>query len=214
MLSRNGGLYTLDELRRILGDRGLETKRAYGDYVVDVPASGDTFTLVVHSEKTGTDLTKVGSKNVSKPHRIAAGGLTFQDDSVLLVRYRDNNGGTFLGGPGGALEDNENVVQAIIRETKEETGITVQPQKVVVIEDLMCSRFKMSKVWMICEVVDGVIRRTEGAEEEGIIDAGWFTRTELDGEVVYPLPLLQYDWSRLRSDAWQVECLPSRRASF
>lgn len=151
---------------------------------------------------------------MSKPHRIAAGGLTFQDDSVLLVRYRDNNGGTYLVGPGGALEDNENIVQAIIRETKEETEITVQPQKVVVIEDLMCSRFKMSKVWMICEVVDGVIRRTKGADKEGIIDAGWFTRTQLDGEVVYPLLLLQYDLSELQNDAWQVECLPSRRAGF
>ena len=151
---------------------------------------------------------------MSKPHRIAAGGLTFQGDSVLLVRYRDNNGGTFLVGPGGALEDNENIVQAIIRETQEETGITVRPQKVIAIEDLMCSRFKMSKTWMTCEVVDGAVRRTEGADKEGIIDAAWFTRDQLDGEVVYPLPLLQYDWNRLRSDAWQVECLPSRRAGF
>jgi 8-oxo-dGTP diphosphatase len=151
---------------------------------------------------------------MSRPHRIAAGALTFQDDSVLLVRYRDGSGGTYLVGPGGALDDDENVVQAIIRETREETGITVSPQKVVVIEDLLCSRFKMCKVWMVCQVVDGVIRRTEGADREGIVDAGWFTRAELDGEVVYPLPLLQYDWNRLRSDSWQVECLPSRRAGF
>jgi len=149
-----------------------------------------------------------------KPHRIAAGALTFHDDSVLLVRYRDNSGGTYLVGPGGALHDNENVVQAIIRETKEETGIAVRPQKVVVIEDLVCSRFKMCKAWMICQVVDGVARRTEGAEKEGIVDAGWFTRPQLDDEVVYPLPLLQDDWNRLRSDAWQAECLPSRRAGF
>ncbi len=47
-------LYTLDELRGILGDRGLEIKRAYGEYDVDVPASEHTFMLVVHSEKSGT----------------------------------------------------------------------------------------------------------------------------------------------------------------
>ena len=151
---------------------------------------------------------------MSKPHRIAAGGLTFKDDSVLLVRYRDNSGGTYLVGPGGALEDDENVVHAIIRETKEETGITVQPQIVVVIEDLMCSRFKMSKVWMICEVVDGVIRRTEGAEKEGIIEVGWFTRERLAGEVVFPPTLIQHDWSQLQGDGWRVECLPSRKAGF
>ena len=47
-------LYTLHELRRILEDRGLQIKRAYGDYDVDAPASDDTFTLVVHSQKSGT----------------------------------------------------------------------------------------------------------------------------------------------------------------
>jgi 2-polyprenyl-3-methyl-5-hydroxy-6-metoxy-1,4-benzoquinol methylase len=45
-------LYTLDELRGILRDRGLAIKQAYGDYDEDVSASEDTFTLVVHSEKS------------------------------------------------------------------------------------------------------------------------------------------------------------------
>ena len=151
---------------------------------------------------------------MSKPHRIAAGGLTFKDNTVLLVRYRDSHGGTYLVGPGGALEDEENVVQAIVRETKEETGLTVQPIMVVAIEDLMCSGFKMSKIWMTCEVVSGRISNTGGAKKEGIIQAGWFTREWLAGEVVFPPPLMQHDWSQLQGDGWKVECLPSRKASF
>jgi 8-oxo-dGTP diphosphatase len=151
---------------------------------------------------------------MGKPHRIAAGGLTFKDNAVLLVRYRHSNGETYLVGPGGALKDEENIVQAIVRETKEETGITVQPKTVIAIEDLLCSRFKMSKVWMICEVLDGQIRKTEGAKKEGIIEVGWFTREKLAGEVVYPALLMQYDWSELQGDRWKVECLPSREASF
>lgn len=151
---------------------------------------------------------------MSKPHRIAAGGLTFKDDAVLLVRYRDSNDGTFLVGPGGALEGDENVVQAIVRETKEETGITVQPRMVVAIEDLVCSRFKMSKVWMTCEVVTGQISNTEEARKEGIIAVGWFTRRQLAGEIVFPSTLVQHDWSRFQGDRWRVECLPSRKADF
>ena len=66
---------------------------------------------------------------MSKPHRIAAGGLIFRDEAILLVRYCDADGGTYLVGPGGGLEEDENVVQAIVREVEEETGITVRPQK-------------------------------------------------------------------------------------
>lgn len=151
---------------------------------------------------------------MSKPHRIAAGGLTFKDNAVLLVRYRDGKGGTYLVGPGGALKDEENVVQAIIRETKEETGIIVQPKRVIAIEDLLSSRFKMSKVWMACEVANGQICNTEEARKEGIIEAGWFTKERIAGEVVFPALLMQYDWNRFQDDGWKVECLPSRKANF
>lgn len=151
-----------------------------------------------------------------KPHRIAAGGLIFKGDAVLLVRYRDDttNEGTFLVGPGGGLEDDENVVQAIIRETKEETGVTVEPKRVVAIEDLQSTRVKMIKVWMVCEVVEGEVHKTGEAEEEGIIEAAWFTRDQLASEVVYPPPLMQHDWEQFWAETWQVECLPSRQAIF
>ena len=59
----------------------------------------------------------VGCEDMNRPHRIAAGGLIFKSDMVLLVRYRDANGGTYLVGPGGKLKDDENVAQAIVRET-------------------------------------------------------------------------------------------------
>jgi ADP-ribose pyrophosphatase YjhB (NUDIX family) len=152
---------------------------------------------------------------MSKPHRIAAGGIIFKGNTVLLVRYRDSdNSGTYLVGPGGALEDNENVVQAIIRETKEETGITVKPKRVVAIEDLICHRFKMIKVWMVCEIVEGEIHKTEGAEKEKIIEAAWFTRDQLASEMVYPPFLMQHDWEEFRTETWHVECLLSREVSF
>jgi len=151
---------------------------------------------------------------MSKRHRIAAGGLIFKGDAILLVRYRDGDGGTYLVGPGGALRDHENVIQAIAREVQEETGVTVQPERVVIIEDLLCSRFKMSKVWMTCQVVEGEVCRTDEAQKEGIIEAAWFTRNQLTGEVVFPHPLVEYDWDQLRSESWQALCLPNRKAGF
>lgn len=148
-----------------------------------------------------------------KPHRIAGGGIILRRDSILLVRYGAGPD-SYLVGPGGAVREEENVEQAIVRETMEETGISVKPRKVLWIEDLRCSRYKMSKTWMLCEVIDGDVTTTAGARAEGITEAGWFSREDLANEVVFPPPLLRTDWSELRSRTWETLCLPSRVASF
>lgn len=92
---------------------------------------------------------------MTRPHRIAAGGIIIRDGAILLVRYRDSDESTYLVGPGGGLEEAENAIEAIIRETMEETAVTVRPSKVIAIEDLRCSRFKMCKIWMLCEATSG-----------------------------------------------------------
>jgi 8-oxo-dGTP pyrophosphatase MutT (NUDIX family) len=151
---------------------------------------------------------------MSKPQRIAAGGFIFKGDRVLLVRYPDQDGGTYLVGPGGGLEQDENVIQAIVREVQEETAITVAPRGLVAIEDLLTSRYKMIKVWMVCDYVAGEVCATQAAKEEGIIEAGWFTKEELASKVVYPSPLMQHDWEEFRAEEWQVEILPTREVRF
>ena len=148
------------------------------------------------------------------PHRIAAGGIVLKDDAILLVRYGTTGGGSYLVGPGGALDSGENAVQAIIRETREETGVMVRPRRVLWIEDLQCSRFKMCKIWMLCDAVSGDIMPTDAARAEGISEVGWFNKGQLENEVVYPPPIMQYDWDEFRSDHWEAQCLPSRIASF
>ena len=148
------------------------------------------------------------------PHRIAAGGIILKDDAILLVRYGTTGSGSFLVGPGGALDWGENAVQAIIRETLEETGVIVRPRRVLWIEDLQCSRFKMCKTWMLCDIVSGDVMPTAGARAEGITEAGWFKKGQLGNEVVYPPPIMHHDWDAFRSDNWEAQCLPSRITNF
>jgi ADP-ribose pyrophosphatase YjhB (NUDIX family) len=147
------------------------------------------------------------------PHRIAAGGVIFQGESVLLARYaRESGDGTYLAGPGGGLEDDENIIQAVVREVREETGLTVAPGRLIAIEEIIFPQYKMQKAWLLCEVVEGELRRTEEAEREGILEAAWFPRNRLAGEVVYPRFLQSEDWRDIRSGALPVWLPPPRRA--
>ena len=146
------------------------------------------------------------------PRRIAAGALTFHNDCVLLVRYPRGEGESFLVGPGGGVEDSENLLEAVVRETEEETGLRVAPRTVVAIEDLLCPSFKMVKIWFACDLVGGQLAQTAAAAKEGISLAAWYRREELEHEAVYPPILLEHSWSDLRSDLWRTLCLPCRTA--
>ena len=122
-----------------------------------------------------------------RPHRIAAGAIVIRDDRILLVRYRDATGGTYLVAPGGGVLDDESVAEAAVRETLEETGVRVAPGHVLLIEDLLTPTFKMCKVWLGGTVVTGNVRPTQGARLEGIAESRWFSRAELDRETVLPV---------------------------
>jgi len=148
------------------------------------------------------------------PHRIAAGAIVIHERKILLVRYATAKGASFLAAPGGALEQDESVFDAAARETLEETGLRVAPRKVLCIEDLLCRHFKMCKIWILCDIVDGELRATEDARIEGITAAGWYARDALKDETVFPSIIADSDWSAFTTDNWQVVCLGLRRADF
>ena len=151
---------------------------------------------------------------VKLPHRIAAGGLIFSDKGVLLVRYPDSEGGCYLVAPGGGLESDENIEQSITREVLEETGLEVRPKAVVMIEDLIGSRFKMIKIWMTCNITGGSFSKTQGALAEGIVEVGWFNREQPTTETVFPSILLERNWDILQNIDVRVEIAPSRQVGF
>jgi 8-oxo-dGTP diphosphatase len=151
---------------------------------------------------------------VSLPHRTAAGAIVIRDDRILLVRYRDPDGGTYLVGPGGGVLEHESVADAAVRESFEETGVRVAPGAVLLIEDILAIHFKMCKVWLACDVVAGDVSATEGARLEEIVEARWFRRSELDSETVYPWIVTERAWSSFRARQYPTEVSAPRRAHF
>jgi 8-oxo-dGTP diphosphatase len=148
------------------------------------------------------------------PHRIAAGAIVFKEDTLLLVRYAHPAGGSYLVAPGGAVHQAEPLADAAVRETLEETGLTVAARHPLAVEDLLFSRYRMCKMWFYCEVVAGDLHETAGAKQEGITQAAWFARDALRHETVYPPILLQYDWQALASSDWAAKWLALRRANI
>ncbi len=151
---------------------------------------------------------------MSLPHRIAAGAIVVRDDRMLLVRYGDPEGGTYLVAPGGGVLERESVADAAVRETLEETGLRVVPGPVLLIEDILATHFKMCKVWIGCDAVEGDVSATDGAREEGILEARWFRRPELESETVYPWIVTGRAWASFRARDYATEISPPRLARF
>jgi 8-oxo-dGTP diphosphatase len=156
----------------------------------------------------------VAGNQMPLAHRIAAGAIVLHQGKILLVRYMEADGGSYLVAPGGAVEEAESLSDAAVRETQEETGLTVAARKPLAVEDLLCNRFRMCKTWFLCDVVAGQVHDTDGARQEGITQAGWFSKDDLRLERVFPSIIEEHDWASFASPQWTVQWMEIRRANF
>lgn len=143
--------------------------------------------------------------------RVSAAGIIFNQGKVLLVRY-SNNQTSFLLGPGGGVLHDEDILTGLKREVFEETGLHVIPGRLILIEDLVGSKYRVMKVWFLCTVTGGELRQTKEAEIEGITEAAWFDKAQLKNETVYPEILKTVEWEEILS--FEAQCLPMKKARF
>jgi ADP-ribose pyrophosphatase YjhB (NUDIX family) len=112
-----------------------------------------------------------------------------------------------LVGPGGGSLNDEGIKQTVVREVREETGLEVSPRKILFVEDLLSGRFRMVKIWFLCNLVGGQLEHAQGAIEEGITEAGWYRKDDLYNEIVYPSILLSQNWDTFFKDNWESKYL-------
>lgn len=67
-------------------------------------------------------------QNANRIKREAVRAVIVKDGAVALVKSLKENYYKF---PGGGIEENENHIDTLIRETKEETGLNIRPETVV-----------------------------------------------------------------------------------
>jgi 8-oxo-dGTP pyrophosphatase MutT (NUDIX family) len=155
-------------------------------------------------------------RKMRRIYRISAGAIVLKKEKVLLIRYNDRNGSTFLEGPGGGVRMREDLPKAAIREVKEETGLDVNPYpcRVLFIEELLSYHYRYVRIWLLCGLVGGKLTRTQGAKKERIVEAGWYSQGELAHEVVYPPILSTTDWQAFLKVTWEPRYLGLRKAGF
>lgn len=117
---------------------------------------------------------------------VAVGAVVVEGGRVLLVR----RGQPPLKGewslPGGVLELGEALADGVARETLEETGLTVTPQKIVEVVDRIVReddgrvRYHFVIVDFLCRVRGGTLACASDAEA-----ARWVSREELNGHSIY-----------------------------
>lgn len=112
-------------------------------------------------------------------HIVATGGLVInQNDDVLLVN-NPNKGWEF---PGGIVEPGETIPQALIREIKEESGVTAEIADIVGIYSNVRPRKGYNGVDVIPTIVnvDFICRYVSGepATSPESIGVGWFSKAE------------------------------------
>lgn len=115
----------------------------------------------------------------SKVYKVRATGILIENNSLLLVQQKlSNNKNWSL--PGGRVEAGETLEQALIREMKEETGLDVEPIRMLYVCDVESSSNTVLHITFLSKRTGGEITLpTNEFDENPIHDVRFVPINEL-----------------------------------
>ena len=109
--------------------------------------------------------------------RVTVAAIIEKDNRFLIVE-EDIDNRVMLNQPAGHWEDNETLIEAVIRETLEETAWHFQPTQLVGI--YQWKHTSSGDTYLRFAFTGGLLSKDEHRTlDEGIIQASWYTKEEL-----------------------------------
>lgn len=115
--------------------------------------------------------------------------IIVKDQRVLMVRRRVKEGELMWQFPAGGIEEGETAEAAAVRETLEETGLTVKADRLL--GERVHPKTGRQMSYTACEVVDGEARVADDDELDAV---AWVAHSEIAEYVPYGLfgPVQEY----------------------
>ncbi len=111
---------------------------------------------------------------------VTVAAIIRRKDKFLLVKEKSSSGQIVYNQPAGHVELNESLTEAVIREVKEETGLTFNPTDMV--GTYLLSPAANGKTYLrFCFVGDTIESESVKPEDPDILDALWFSGEEIAG---------------------------------
>ena len=107
---------------------------------------------------------------------IVAQVLVKKDDKILMVKENKKEKKGKWNMPAGKLEDCESIIDAAIRETREETGIEVEITGLIAIQQNISLIGQLVIFYFVGEYISGSIKYNK----EEIADVKWLTLNEIN----------------------------------
>lgn len=149
-------------------------------------------------------------------HRIRAAAIIVRDDRVLLVEHKDPaDGRVFWVPPGGGLEGDESIFDCAVRETREESSLTITPGRIVYIREFVETARHHLEIFLLADSSDGEPRLGDLAgheDEQWIQSVRFLSRDEIELLTVYPDCLKDSFWDDLHEGFPHVGYLGVQRS--
>ena len=111
------------------------------------------------------------------PWSLTVAAIIAREGRFLFVEERDGGGPRVLNQPAGHVEEGESLLDAVIREAREETGLAFTPQSLVGVYALRAANGK--DYLRVCFA--GAVEAGEPAPQDAdILACHWLTRDEME----------------------------------